>query len=144
MTRRTFVGIVLVWLAACGGSSSPSSPTTSLNLAGSWTGTWQFVTSGTITTDTITATLTQNGTDAGGTWTAQSGATGQFTRLTATASTSGSMTISQTTLSGTVCSGTTSVSGTATSATLELTIAPITPSGICQWATGQQFSLRRP
>jgi len=139
--KRVALGLIVV-LAACG-SKSPSSPTQNLNLTGSWTGTWQFVISGTTISDTITATLTQTGTDATGTWTSQSGATGQFVHLSASASTSGSLTISQTTLSGTVCTGSESVSGTATGSTLELALAAIPPNGICQWATGQQFSLRK-
>ena len=91
MSARLPLVALLLALAACGGKGSPSSPAPSLNLAGTWGGTWTFVTSGVTVSDTVAATLTQSGTGADGTWTSQSGATGQFTNLTPAASTSGTV-----------------------------------------------------
>jgi hypothetical protein len=139
--RAVLLGLLLV-LAACGGSSPPS-PSANLNLAGTWTGSWQFVTSGATITDAVTATLSQNGATVTGTWSGESGASGQFTSLTPQASTTGSLTIAQPTLTGAVCTATTAVSGTASASSLELAVPQIAPSGICQWASGMQFSLRK-
>jgi hypothetical protein len=143
MTRRITIVGLLGMLAACGGGSGPSSPTPTLSLAGTWTGSWQFVASGASIVDTVTATLTQTGATVSGTWTSESGATGQFTNLAAQSATTGSLTISQPTLSGTTCSATTSISGTASAASLELTVPQIAPSGICQWGSSMQFSLKK-
>jgi hypothetical protein len=142
MRSRLALAAALGALLACGGSG-PSSPSASLNLAGTWSGSWVFVTSGVTVTDSVMATLTQSGTDVNGTWTALSGASGQFTHLTPSASTSGTLSISQPTIAGPACTATTTVTGSATASTLELTVAPIAASGICQWAIGQQFSLAK-
>ena len=142
MRSRIGLAVALAAHLACGGSTPPA-PSTNLNLAGTWTGSWRFVTSGVTITDAVTATLTQSGSDVNGTWTAQSGASGQITHLTPSTSTSGGLTISQTALTGTLCNATTTVAGTASASALELSVAPIGSSGVCQWATSQQFSLRK-
>ena len=142
MIRRIALAVLLTAPLACGGDS-PSSPSPTLNLAGTWSGSFQFVTSGVTITDGVTATFTQSSTDVSGTWRAESGASGQFTQIAPRASTTGSVTISQTTLTGTVCNGTAAVTGTASASSLDLTVAQIPPSGICQWATSMQFSLRK-
>jgi hypothetical protein len=142
MKPRCALLAALLAQAACGGSS-PSAPSPALNLAGTWTGSWQFVTSDVTVTDNVTATLTQSGEDVSGTWRAESGATGQFTHLAPRAATAGSVTISQPTIAGGACTATASVSGTASGSSLELTVPQIAPSGACQWASGMQFSLRK-
>jgi hypothetical protein len=143
MRARLLVAAALVAELACG-SSSPTSPTPSLNLAGNWTGSWQFVTSGVTVTDAVTVTFTQTGSDVSGTWRGESGASGQFSHLTAQASTTGTVTVSQTTITGTACTGTAAVTGTASASSLALTVAQIPASGVCQWASSMQFSLHKP
>jgi hypothetical protein len=124
--------------AGCG--DSPTSP--SLNIAGNWTGTWQFRSAGVTVTEDVTATFTQSGSNASGNWSAQSGATGQFT-IAVGESITGTMTISQTLFTGQVCSGSTTLTGTAAASAVDLTIAPLTSSGLCQWATEIRFLLQR-
>ena len=143
MSARLPLVALLLAVAACGGKGSPSSPAPTLNLTGTWGGTWTFVTSGVTVSDTVAATLTQSGPGVNGTWTSQSGATGQFTNLTPAASTSGTVSISLTTITGAVCNATVSATGTASASTIELTLGAIPPSGVCVWATGQRFSLTR-
>jgi hypothetical protein len=140
--RRLFA-ILICASAACGGGSSPSAPTPSLNLAGNWAGSFQFVTSGVTITDGVTATFTQTGTNVTGTWRAESGGSGQFTQLAAQASTSGSVTISQTTITGATCNATAAFNGTASASALDLNVAQIPANGTCQWASGMQFALRK-
>jgi len=142
MTRRFACAAALAAHLACGGSS-PTAPATTVNLAGSWAGSWQFVTSGVTISEGVTATFSGTGASVSGTWQAESGASGQFNQLAAQASTSGTVTVSQTTLTGTVCSATAAVTGTATSSALDLTVAQIPATGNCQWATGMRFSLRK-
>jgi hypothetical protein len=113
-----------------------------IDVAGSWSGTWQFQTAGATVTDAVTAELTQTGTSASGTWTAAGGAAGDLS-FTVGASMSGTLTINQTTVTGQRCSATTTVSGTATSSNMTFTMTTPTSSGICQWATNNQFSLQR-
>ena len=136
--RATAILFVLAAASACG--DSPTSP--SVNLSGTWTGTWRFQTAGVTVTDDITATLTQSGTSAAGDWTAQSGPTGQLT-IAVGDSISGTLTISQTMFTGQVCTGTTTIVGSATSSTLELAAAQVPSSGVCQWAAEMRFSLRK-
>jgi hypothetical protein len=142
MRARLLVAAAIVALGSCGGKNPPG-PSATLNLGGNWSGVWQYVTSGVTINDSVTATLTQNGADVTGTWTAESGASGQFQRLAAQASTSGTLTITQTTVTGAVCNATTPVAGTASATNIELTLSAIPANGVCQWAASQQFSLRK-
>jgi hypothetical protein len=142
MTRVAIL-CAAVLLSACGGSSPSAPETATVNLAGTWTGTWQYTASGASIVETVTFTLTQAGTDATGTWTSQSGVSGQVQHLAANASTSGTLTISQPTITGPACTATAAITGTASATSINLTLAPIAPSGVCQWAAGQQFSLQR-
>jgi hypothetical protein len=139
-SRVVIVSAMLVVAAACGSSpSAPSSP--ALSLAGSWSGTWQFVTAGATVTDAVTANLTQSGSAVSGPWTAASGATGQL-NFTAGSTVSGTMTITQSIV--TTCStAAISLSGTATTTSLDFTLAPIPSSGTCQWPTGNHFVFRK-
>jgi hypothetical protein len=136
--RLWFACVCLLTLAACDSDSSPSD----IDVEGSWTGTWQFVTGGVTVTDTITATLDQDGNDVTGTWTAASGPTGEVNFIVE-ASISGTITISQTTITGQACTATTTISGTASATAIDFAAATITPTGICQFAASNQFSLRR-
>ena len=143
MRRRVAIAAALMLFTACGGGSTSPSPTPALNLAGTWTGSWQFVTSGATIVETVTATLTQTGSTVSGTWTSESGATGQISNLAAQASVSGSLTISQPTLTGPTCTTTTSVSGTASASAIDLTVPQIPATGVCQWGSSMQFSLHK-
>src|SRR6185295_2366789 len=58
MRPRLVLAVALAAQLACGGSSSPTSPAPALSLAGTWTGSWQFVTSGVTVSDAVTATFT--------------------------------------------------------------------------------------
>jgi hypothetical protein len=126
---------------AASACDSPLGPD-GFTLAGNWSGTWTFVAAGATVTDTVAVTFSQNQSAATGTWTAESGPSGELT-ITARTVTTGTLTITQTTLVGDTCSATTAVSGTASGEAIELTVADIPPGGSCQWATGQRFSLTR-
>jgi hypothetical protein len=128
-------------LAGCGGDS-PTNPSGSLSLSGNWTGTWQYVASGVTVTDDVTATLTQSGSSATGGWSSASGATGQLS-LTVASDLSGTITITQTPLASNACTASTSLSGSATSSTMDFTLAPISGTGLCQWAASQRFVLEK-
>lgn len=128
-------------LAACGGSTTTPSPTP-LNLAGTWTGTWTFVSGGATVSDTVTVTVTQSPASAGGQWSAAGGAAGTVF-FTPTADFTGTATISQTPLAGANCSATTTITGTASASQIRFTLGTLTPVGLCQWATNQQFTFTR-
>jgi len=141
--RQRLIGALLCGtsFAACGGP--PAAPTpTAVNIGGAWTGTWTFVTAGVTVTDTVSATFTQTGTAAGGLWSAAAGPGGQMT-LDVGPTLSGSVSISQTLLSGVNCTSSTTISGTASSTRVQFTLAALAPSGLCQWATNQQFTFTR-
>ncbi|HET9372087.1 MAG TPA: hypothetical protein VFO19_17625 [Vicinamibacterales bacterium] len=144
MSARTRFLAFTVALAVVGGGcgDSPTDPSGSLNLAGSWTGTWQYVASGVTVTDDVEATITQNGSNATGTWTSASGATGSLS-LTVASDLSGTITITQTPLASNACTASTSLSGSATSSTMDFTLGAITGVGLCQWAASQRFVLEK-
>lgn len=127
-------------LSACG--DTPTGQTQTLNLAGAWAGTWTFTSGGATVTDTVTMTLSQNGSSVGGQWSAAGGAAGTVS-FTAAADFTGSANISQTLIIGGNCSATTTLSGTASSNQVRFTLGPLTQVGLCQWATGHQFTFNR-
>lgn len=128
-------------LSACGGSPGNPSPTP-LNLAGTWTGTWTFLSGGATVTDAVTMTVMQSGTSASGQWSATGGAAGTVA-FSSTADFTGTASISQTLLSGVNCSASTPVTGTASASQIRFTLAALTPTGLCQWAANQQFTFNR-
>jgi hypothetical protein len=107
-----------------------------------WTGTWTFTSGGAIVSDTATVTLAQTGTSASGSWSAGAGPGGQLT-LTIGANISGTISVSQTLLNGVNCSASTTVAGSATSTQISFTLVALAPTGLCQWATNQQFTFTR-
>lgn len=140
--RRAFRSLVVcLCVAGLTGCESDMSPS-DIEVRGSWTGTWQFVTGGLTVTDTVTASLDQTGTNATGTWTAASGPTGDLS-FTVGESISGTLTITQTTITGQPCSATTTIAGTASSTAIDFTAGAVTPGGTCQFAASNQFSFRR-
>ena len=143
MTRARALRAVLVALcvACAAGCESDMSPS-DIQVRGSWTGTWQFVTGGVTVIDTATATLTQNGANATGTWTAASGPTGDLS-FTVGETISGTITMTQTTILGQPCTATTTISGTASSTALDFTAAESPRTSICQFAVSNLFSFRR-
>ncbi|HKW01415.1 MAG TPA: hypothetical protein VJN96_16440 [Vicinamibacterales bacterium] len=140
MSRRLILGCVVAMAAACGGSNPAPAPTP-ISIAGAWSGTWQFVTSGVTVTDNVHATFTQTDT-ATGNWTADSGATGQFTFRPAS-SVTGTMTIAQPRVSGGTCTATANLTGMVSANAMTLSVPTIPPSALCAWATNHQFSLHR-
>ncbi len=130
-------------LPACSDSKTPPSPTP-LNLAGTWTGTWAFVSAGALVTDTVTLTVGQSPSadTVGGPWSAEGGAAGTVS-FTPTADFTGTATISQTLLTGVNCSASTTVTGTASASQIRFTLGTLTPTALCQWAANQQFTFTR-
>ena len=140
MRTAALVLVCGIVLAACGDSTTTPSPTP-LNLAGTWTGTWTFVSGGATVTDTVTLTLVQSGESVGGQWAASGG--GGTVSFAPTADFTGTATISQTPLAGANCSATTTITGTASASQIRFTLGTLTPVGLCQWATNQQFTFTR-
>ena len=138
--RLSLVAVLVTLTLGCGGS--PTNPSGSLTVSGTWTGTWTYVSSGVTVTDDVTATLTQNGSNATGSWTAASGATGQLS-LNVASDLSGSITLNQTPLGSNACTASTPIAGSATASSLDFTLSPITGAGLCQWATSQRFALQK-
>jgi hypothetical protein len=136
--RRTFslLWILIISVILHAGCNGPDS----LKVDGNWSGTWRFVASGLTVTDQVTATLTQDGTQASGFWTAASGASGQL-NFNAMGATSGTLTINQATLTPQSCNATTTFQGTVTDTHLDITMVDIPPAGICQWGTNSRFVL---
>lgn len=147
MTRRGVLALLIstavVLNAGACSESTPTGPSTpSLNLAGAWTGTWTFVSAGATVTDTVTMTLTQTGGSVSGQWSASGGATGTI-GFTAAATISGSAAISQTLLTGAACTSSTTLTGTATTTAIQFSLGTLSSNGLCQWATGHQFSFSK-
>jgi hypothetical protein len=146
--RRVIVGTWIlafagVLAAGCEPNAPPTSPTpAAMNLAGTWSGTWTFSVGGAVVTDAVTMTLTQTGASVNGSWTAGGGSTGTV-GFTAATTLSGSLSINHTLLTGQLCAASTTISGTASSSALQFTLGTFSDSGLCQWATGQAFSVTR-
>ena len=131
-------------LAACG--DSPTDPgagaQAEVDVAGDWSGTWTFNAAGLSISDPVTVSLSQSGAAVTGSWSAQSGASGQI-RFNATRQVTGTLTINQLLLGSVSCNGATTIQGTAAAARIDVTIAAIPPQGVCQWGTGNRFVLTR-
>jgi hypothetical protein len=150
--RRVIVGAWIlsfagVLAAGCEPNAPPTSPTpAAMNLAGTWSGTWSgtwtFSVGGAMVTDSVTMTLAQTGASVNGTWTAGGGSTGTV-GFTAATTVNGSLSINHTLLTGQLCAASTTISGTASSSALQFTLGTLSNSGLCQWATGQAFSVTR-
>ena len=141
--RSAFLVLCGLILPACGNTTTTPSPTL-LNLGGTWTGTWSFVSGGATVSDTVTMTLTQNPSSAtvGGQWSATGNAAGTVS-FAPTAEFTGTATISQTLITGGNCTATTTVTGTASTSQIQFTLGALTPAGLCQWAASNQFTFNR-
>jgi hypothetical protein len=126
--------------ASCGGSTT--SPTASLNLAGNWSGRFEYQTAGVNVSDDVTMVIVQTSLTATGSWTA-TGQTAGTVSFTAASSVNGSFTINQSNIAGATCSGTSTVAGTASATDLVLTVANVTPTAACPWATGMKLTLKK-
>ena len=142
---RRVATVLLILSAACGGSS-PTTPAVSpsVDVAGNWTGTWSFVTSGVTVTDNVRAVFSVGGIGIVGTWTSDSGPTGTMTFSTLPAGTNvpGTFTIRTTTVTG-ECSAQALMTGVATGTTMDVTITSIAGAATCVWATDHRFSLKK-
>ena len=138
---RTIGCLVITLLAAsCGGSTT--APSASLNLAGTWTGRFEYQTGGVNVTDDVTVAIIQLTTTANGNWSASSQTTGSFS-FPAAATVAGSFTISQPNIGSAACSGSSTITGTATAADLVITVNNVTPTAACPWATAMKFILHK-
>lgn len=145
MTRRIsrcFAGLCLMasLAAACGSSTSTPAPAPA-TIAGDWSGTWQFVTSGVTVTDNVHVTFTQSDTVTG-TWAADGGATGQF-RFAPGSTVTGTFSITQLTVGGQPCNGSANLTGTVATNAITLSVPTIPSTPQCAWAANNQFSLHR-
>jgi hypothetical protein len=55
----------------------------------------------------------------------------------------GSFTISQAGIASATCTGSSAISGTATATDLVFTVANVTQTAACPWATGMKFTLKK-
>jgi hypothetical protein len=140
--RRAGLALIVAGLMLWACSDTPGGPTNTLSLAGAWSGTWSFSSGGAIVTDNVTMTVTQTGTAVGGQWTATGGAGGTIA-FTAGSEFTGTASISQTLIIGGNCSANTTISGTATQSQIKFTLGTLTPTGLCQWSTGNQFTFSK-
>ena len=128
--------------SSCGGSSSPSSPSSSLSLSGTWSGRFEYQTAGINVTDEVTMSINQLATTATGNWSA-TGQTAGTVSFPAAATVAGSFTITQTNIGSGACTGSSTISGTATASDLVFTVANVAPTATCPWATGMKFTLHK-
>jgi hypothetical protein len=142
--RQISVAIVMLLAASCGGSSAsqPTSPTQFVMQ--NWIGTWTFVTSGVTVADNVHVSFIV-GTDARGSWLADSGPTGliNMPSLPTGTAASGTLTITETNIRGETCSAQGAVSATGTATTMEIAIGAMPSTSACEWATDQHFSLKK-
>jgi uncharacterized protein (DUF2147 family) len=120
MARTAFIAAAVVFLAACGGSTTgPTSASIQANIAGTWTGTIASSNNGTMQYRMV---LTQSSAAVSGTWDSSSVSwQGNVTGTISGSSFTGQLTFSGTVSDGTVCTGTASVSGTTSSSSMTWT-----------------------
>jgi len=141
------IGVLLLTcgllLSGCGDTTTTPSPPT-LNLTGTWTGTWTFFSGGSNVTDEVTMTLAQDasGQSVAGQWSSIGNAGGTVS-FAPTAEFTGTVTISRTLITGGNCSASTTLTGTASASQIRFTLGTLTPAGLCQWATSNQFIFTR-
>jgi len=141
MKRAGLLLFAALVAASCGGSASPSSPT-SINISGNWTGRFEYQTAGVNVTDDVTMVINQLSTTATGNWSTAGLTTGTVS-FPASGAVAGSFTITQTNIASGACNGSSTIAGTATSSDLVFTVANVTPTATCPWATGMKFTLHK-
>ncbi len=139
--RLCVIAAALALAAGCGGSA-PTSPTTTFSVAGTWTGTLQYVTAGVTVTEDATLALTQPSTNASGSWSASSASTGTIGFAVASTVT-GTFTINQPNVGSAACAASSTISGTASATDLVLNVANLAQTAACPWATSMKFTLRK-
>jgi len=127
--------------ASCGGSASPSSPT-SLSLAGNWSGRFEYQTAGVNVSDDVTMVINQLATNATGNW-STAGQTSGTVSFPAIATVAGSFTITQPNIASAACTGSSTIAGTATASDLVFTVTNVVPTATCPWATSMKFTLHK-
>lgn len=131
----------IVAAAACGGN--PSSPgAASLSLAGNWSGSFEYQTAGATVKDDATMVISQPAGTATGNWSTAGLTTGTVS-FPASATVTGNFTITQASLASSTCAGSSTISGTASATDLVLTVANLTPTAACPWATAMKLTLKR-
>jgi hypothetical protein len=138
--KRAALLVAVAFAASCGGSST--SPSATLNLAGNWSGRFEYQTGGVNVSDDVTMSVSQLSTTATGVFSASGLTTGTVT-FPVLASFSGSFSIAQTNIASGACTGTSTVSGTAAATDLVFTVANVTQTAACPWATGMKFTLKK-
>jgi hypothetical protein len=138
--RRLCLFALLAAASACGGG--PSSPNATLALSGNWSGRFEYQTGGVTVSDDVTMVINQPSTTASGSWTATGLTTGTVS-FPALATVAGSFTITQPNIASAPCTGTSTIAGTATASDLAFTVANLTASASCPWATGMKFTLHK-
>jgi hypothetical protein len=142
MTRRLGWLVAVAFAASCGGGSSSTSPSSNLNLTGTWSGRFEYQTAGATVSDDVTMVISQPSTTATGNWSAGGLTTGTVS-FAAVATVSGAFTITQTNIASAACTGSSTISGTATATDLVFTVANVAQTAACPWATGMKFTLKK-
>ena len=142
MRRWWLLAVVLAAALAGGCGSTATSPSSSFSVAGAWTGRLEYVTAGVTVAEDVTLVLLQPASSASGSWSSTSSATGTM-GFTVASSVSGSFTINQPNVGSAACTGTSTVSGTASTTDLVLSVANLTQTATCPWATGMKFTLKK-
>lgn len=133
--------VALVAATSCG--NNPSSPgAASLSLAGNWSGSFEYQTAGATVKDDATMVISQPAGTATGNWSTAGLTTGTVS-FPASATVNGNFTIAQANVGSGSCSGSSTISGTASATELVLTVANLTATAACPWATGMKLTLTR-
>jgi hypothetical protein len=141
-TRVVLSGLLVSVAMAAGCGGGPTSPSAALRLSGTWTGSFEYRTGGATITDVATLSVQQPSTTASGNWSTAGLATGTISFL-ASGTVTGTMTISQPNVGSGPCTGSSTISGTATDTALVLTVADLTRTASCPWATGMKFTFSK-
>lgn len=141
MRRLAILFFALAAATSCGGSSSPSSPS-SLNLSGNWSGRLEYQIAGANVSDDVTMVINMLSATASGNW-STAGQTSGTVSFPASATVAGSFTITQANIGSGVCAGSSTIAGTATTTDLVFTVANVAQTVTCPWATGMKFTLHK-
>jgi hypothetical protein len=140
--RRLCLALALLACTACGSSPAAPTPPPLAQVAGSWSGTFDYtVPAGKQAPIAILFDLTQAGSSVNGTY-ATSAFSGTVTGTVTTSAFSGTLTFNAITVSNTACTGTMAVSGTAGAATMTWT-SPLVTANCTNTPTAMTFTIQR-